>query len=99
MDAKGGVAVKGRGWMERVTRQVNLPGEKVPGQPLLELFGDRRILVEHHQGVTEYGREKILIRVRYGHLAISGMDLELNCMSAEQLVITGRIFSVELLRR
>lgn len=84
-----------RGWIQRLAQQV----ENLPGQPLLELFGQRRILVEHHQGVTEYGREKIVIRVDFGCICIQGLDLELACMSDQQLVITGRIFSVNLLRR
>lgn len=88
-----------RGWIERLAQQADLHGEALPGQPLLELFGESRVLVEHHQGVTEYGREKIMIQVRFGCICINGLDLELTCMSAEQLVITGRIFSVNLLRR
>ena len=88
-----------RGWIERLAQQADLQGEALPGQPLLELFGERRILVEHHLGVTEYARDRIVIRVGFGCICIQGMDLELACMSAEQLVITGRIFSVNLLRR
>jgi sporulation protein YqfC len=85
--------------MERLADSTDLQGEALPGQPLVELFSDRRVLIEHHGGVTEYGREKIQVKVRYGYVCICGGCLELARMTAEQLVITGRIDSVSLIRR
>ena len=97
---EGGAAMKQRGgMMERLAERTDLQGEALPGQPLLELYGDRRVLIEHHNGVTEYGRERIQVLVRYGWLCICGSCLELARMTAEQLVITGRIESVNLVRR
>ncbi len=90
--------MKRRGWIERLAEQADLQGEAIPGQPLLELYGDRRVLIEHHKGVTEYGRERILIRVKFGSLCVCGQCLELASMTAEQLVITGTIDSVSLIR-
>ena len=86
--------VKRRGWIERLADSTDLQGEAFPGQPLVELYGDRRVLIEHHGGVTEYGREKIQVKVRYGYLCVCG-----GCLTAEQLVITGRIDSVSIIRR
>lgn len=85
--------------LERFAEYADLQGEALPGQPLLELYGDRRVLIEHHGGVTEYGRDKIQVKVRYGQLCICGSCLELARMTSEQLVITGRIDSVTLIRR
>lgn len=90
---------KRRGWIERLAESADLQGEAFPGQTLVELYGDRRVLIEHHGGVTEYGREKIQVKVRYGYICVCGGCLELARMTAEQLVITGRIDSVSLCRR
>lgn len=87
-----------RGWIERFAESADLQGEALPGQPLLELYGDRRVLIEHHSGVTQYSREQICVRVRYGHLSVCGCGLELARMTAGQLVITGKIESVMLKR-
>lgn len=91
--------MKGRRWMERIADTTDLQGEAFPGQPLVEIFGEHRVLIEHHGGVTEYGREKIQVKMRYGCLCISGGGLELARMSAEQLIISGRIDSVSIIRR
>lgn len=88
-----------RQWIERLADSADLQGEAFPGQSVVELFGDRRLLVEHHGGVTEYGREKIILRMKFGYLCVCGGCLELARMTAEQLVITGRIDSVSLIRR
>lgn len=88
-----------RQWIERLADSADLQGEAFPGQSVVELLGDRRLLVEHHGGVTEYSREKIILRMKFGYLCVCGGCLELARMTAEQLVITGRIDSVSLTRR
>ena len=86
-------------WTERLADGVDLSGEPMPGVPVVELAGDRRVLIERHGGVTEYSSQKISVKVRYGVVSICGCGLELACMTREQLVISGRIDTVQLLRR
>lgn len=86
-------------WLQQLMDGMDLPGENLPKEPLIEIAGDRRVLVENHSGVTEYGREKIQIRVRYGQLCVCGGDLEMIRMTRQQLIITGRIDAVNLIRR
>ena len=90
---------RSRGILDRLVEGADLPGEMLPGQPLVELSGDRRVLVENHRGVTEYSRERIGIRVSYGQVLVCGCGLELIRMSKEQLVITGRVEGITLCRR
>lgn len=86
-------------WMERLADRADLQGEPLPGQPLVEILGEHRVLIEHHAGVTEYGREKIQVKMRYGCLCVCGHALELARMNANQLIISGRIDSVSIIRR
>jgi sporulation protein YqfC len=88
-----------RDWADRIACAADLQEEAIPGQTVVELFGDRRVLIEHHQGVTEYGKDRIGVRVRYGSICVCGQALELARMRTDQLVITGRIDSVVLSRR
>ena len=88
-----------RGWIERLADTADLQGEAFPGQPVVEIYGDRRVLIEHHRGVIEYGTDRIQIRVKYGILCVCGSCLELARMTGEQLVITGRIDAINLIRR
>ena len=86
-------------WWNRITQGVDLPGEAVPGQSILELLGDNRVLIEGHRGVSQYGTERIGVNLTFGTVCISGCDLELTHMTRSQLVIRGRIDFIQLHRR
>ena len=60
--------------LSRLTEDLELPGEILPGQSLVELVGDSRVLV-------------------------CGENLDLARMTQRQLVITGRVEGVTLMRR
>ena len=85
--------------MERLADSMDLVGEPLPGQPLLELAGDRRVLIEHHKGVVQYCRERICVRVQYGTVCVCGGELELSRMTGDQLVISGRIDQITIGRK
>ena len=92
--------MKGKGdWMQRLVQSLDLPSEPIPGMPLVEIAGDRRVLVENHEGVCQYGSDQICIRVKYGIVSIRGRGLELSRMSKELLIISGRIDGIMLNRR
>ena len=84
---------------ERLMAGMDLPGETLPGLPVVELAGDQRVLIEGHGGVTAYSPDRICVKVTFGHVEISGQGLELACMSKQQLVITGRIDCLKIQRR
>jgi sporulation protein YqfC len=71
----------------------------LPGLPIIEMVGDRRLLIENHNGVTGYSDTDIYVRVKYGELRVSGDCLSLSYMSKCQLVITGCIHSIHIGRR
>lgn len=79
--------------------QMDLPGESLPGQVLVEITGENRVLIENHRGVREYSRERIGVKVKYGLVQVCGSCLELRCMTKDQLVISGCIDGVLLKRR
>ena len=84
--------------MERLASAADLQDAPIPGLPLIELSGDGRVLMENHCGVTEYGKERICVKVKFGQVCICGQDLSLAKMTKSQLIVCGRIQSVELYR-
>jgi len=84
--------------LERFTEATDLQDAPIPGVPLIELAGDRRVLMENHCGVTEYGMERVCVKVKFGQVCICGKDLTLAKMTKSQLIVCGRIQSVELYR-
>ena len=82
-----------------LTETADLSEETLPGQPIVEIAGDSRVLIENHLGVKGYSHEQIVVKVKYGDIHICGSCLELKRMSLHRLVIRGRICRVMLCRR
>ncbi len=89
----------GSEFWETLADRAQLPGEPMPGVPLVEIAGESRVLIEHHRGVTRYDRQTICVRVCYGEIAVRGQNLQLRQMTREQLLICGSIESVSLEKR
>ena len=87
---------KGQMILQRLADGADLSAEPLP---IVEIAGDRRVLIENHFGVKEYSREKIGVKVKYGLVCVCGCNLELIRMTKEQLIISGRIDAVTLIRR
>lgn len=81
---------------EQLSGRADLPDEVFPGQPLIEIVSNKRILIECHQGVQEYGTDQICVKVSYGTVQICGKNLHLKCMTKQNLIISGCIQSVAL---
>ena len=97
---KGGSRMKKRkNLVEHLALATQLHDEAVPGLPLIEIVGDKRVLIEEHCGVTEYGLRQITVNVKFGRVLILGNDLQLALMTKEKLVICGQIEAVQLIRR
>jgi len=90
---------KGKNFLENMIPQASLTAENIPGQPVVEIAGENRVLIECHRGVLAYSRDRIQVGVRYGALCICGCGLEMVHMSREKLIIYGKIDSVTLQRR
>lgn len=90
---------RGEGFWDRLTEKADLWEEPVPGQPIVEIAGTGRLLIENHGGVLSYSNDCITAKVRFGCIQVCGCALQIRRMSREQLIISGRIDSVTLHRR
>ena len=87
-----------RSWMDRLTEGLDISAD-VNMESIVEMAGDRRVLIEHHRGIRKYQPDCIIIKVKFGAVAVCGCGMEIARMTKEQLVITGRIDSVTVQRR
>ncbi len=84
--------------MNKLLDHASFSEENVPLQPLVELCGEKRVLIENHGGVTEYSDNRIGVAVRFGAIVITGEKLRLHKMTKCQLVICGSVQSIQLLK-
>lgn len=90
---------RGRMFLERLAEDSEFGRDSLPGQTVVEIAGESRVLIENHSGVMGYSSERILVKVKYGCVCVCGCGLEMLRMSREQLVIRGKIHGVTLQRR
>lgn len=83
-------------WLRQIADHAELTEEAIPGQPVIELLGEGRVVIEGHQGVSGYRDDEISVKTQLGIVKISGCNLKLSHMSTYKLVISGRINCVHL---
>ena len=86
---------KRRGLGEDIADRLDLPGEALLGSAKLTLTANRRALIENHCGIEEYGPQEIRVRLKRGGIVLRGSDLRLEAMNREELLICGKLQSVE----
>lgn len=69
-----------------------------PKLPVIEIAGDKRMIIENHKAVIGYSTGEVVVKVKYGRILIKGCGLQLARLGKEQLVVTGRIDCVMLCR-
>lgn len=82
--------------VRRTTEALDVPGDLFPGMPLIELYGNRRVLIENHRGVAGYTCCAISICTDLGIYLICGKHLEIVNMTKHRLVVAGTIESVTI---
>lgn len=84
--------------LHRLTGILDMSAQPLPGIPIVELCGEKRVLIENHGGVVGYGSEQIRVAVKFGKLSVLGSGLKICFMSKQQLVISGRIDTIQIER-
>lgn len=80
----------------RIENFLEIPKEVTTNEPKVTIVGFKEMLIENYKGILEY--EDILIRIKtqIGILNISGIGLNLNQMTGDDILVTGKIESIEL---
>lgn len=87
---------KAEPFWNKIMESADLGDEAGLGQTIVEISGFSRVLIENHEGVRLYERNKILIQAKSGVIQVCGECLLLTKMSREILVIRGNIQHVHL---
>ena len=75
---------------------LEIPQDIVLDLPRLTLVGNVEVTLENHRGIIESSPERLRLALPTGELVISGEELVLVSLAQEDVVIRGRIRSLEL---
>lgn len=79
----------------RLERILEIPKEISSTEPKITIMGFNEILIENYKGILEYQEFYIRISTHIGIININGFNLGLNEMSSEDIMITGKIESID----
>jgi len=80
-----------KGSLGRLANWLEIPHDIVHDLPRITMLGNVQVLVENHRGIIEYGSFLVRIKLVRGELAISGTDLSLASLQAEQILVEGKV--------
>lgn len=85
------------GLRKNMTEALELPKEIILNLPLISLIGREEVTIENYKGILEYSGDVLRIGTAAGVLRLRGKTLCLKQLSAECIVVTGTVESVEFL--
>ena len=81
---------------EKTAKILDLPADMIAGVPKLEIVGDGEFRMENHKGILSCAEDEIHISGGIYLVKVSGRGLEVRAMTGFELLVTGKISSVEL---
>ena len=82
--------------LEKTARLFDLPADVIAGVPKIDIVGDSEFRMENHKGILSCGEEEIHVSGGIYLVKVAGEGLEVRAMTGLELLVTGKIHSVEL---
>lgn len=86
------------GFRKNMTEALELPKEIMLNLPLISFIGREEVSIENYKGILEYGEETVRVGTAVGVLRLTGHNFCLKQLSAECMVVTGRVEKLEFLQ-
>ena len=80
----------------RIGNLLEMPNEITTNEPKLTIQGFKELLIENYKGILEYEEFYVRISTHIGTININGFNLNLKQMTDEDIMVTGKIDSIDL---
>lgn len=78
-----------------LNRTLDIPADTLSDYPLIHITANNEITVENHKGIVEFNSNSVKLKSKLGIISISGILLRIKVINENDIIITGRINSVE----
>lgn len=90
------MVLKAKGLKMRMAETLELPKDVVMNVPKLTLIGNVQLSIENHRGIIQYDINSIRINTNIGVYKITGEDLVIKSIVAEEIIISGNIENIDV---
>ena len=82
--------------VKKLDEILEIPVELSTDIPKVTIVGFERVLIENYRGILEYQDYFVRVNTHIGILNINGFNLNLEEMTTDDLLITGKIESIDI---
>lgn len=82
----------------KIPTLLGVPDQTLPGVPIIEIYGNKRVLIEGRCAVIEYSTSIIRLKNNCEIICVSGSDLIMTELTYQQIIITGEIENISISR-
>ena len=79
----------------KIDEILEIPVELTTNNPKVTIVGFERVLIENYRGILEYQDYFIRVNTYIGIVNINGFNLNLEEMTTDDLLVTGKIESID----
>ena len=80
----------------KIEEMFEMPKELLLNEPKITMIGFSQVLVENYKGILEYEEFFVKINTSIGVVAINGFNMNLEEMTTDDVLITGKIESIDI---
>lgn len=81
--------------INRINEFLEMPEEITTNKPRITILGFDELVIENYKNILEYDEIFIKINTHIGAININGLNLKLIQMNKEDIMITGKIDSID----
>lgn len=86
---------KKKGIPNKINRILEIPQEVSSNIPKVTVIGFKQMLIENYKAILEYQDFYIRLSTNIGIININGFELNLEEMTTDDLIVTGKIDSID----
>jgi len=82
--------------LTRLNNILEFPKEIGTDEPRITITGFNQLLIENYKGILEYEEFFVKVNTHIGIININGFNLELNNLTDDDILVTGKIDSIDI---
>lgn len=80
---------------ENISDALEIPKDILLDLPKITFIGNLQVNIENHKGIIEYENDNIRVKMKNGIIKVTGMDLAIKTIISEEIIISGKIASID----
>ena len=81
---------------QKIKNFLEMTKEIISNIPKITIVGSNEMLIENYKGILEYEEFFVRVNTYIGIINVNGLNLNLNQITEDDMIITGKIDSIDI---